>query len=389
MSLRVSQRITGEPTNTGSQQVRTRYSSTDGTLTAAGTPKAASPPISAASTAPTPPGVGAADASVPPTIVTTVTVTNVAWPPNASTLVHNANAAPRVVPVQPKTINDIRLGSRATSMMSVMTSLSLGVTDVDSQRRKLGTNRKTPTMPSATPAIRYNMVDFGTKWDRSVPAPAAVLKKISNTMCMITCIDCCSATAVVARVVLRPLFCRIRVLSASPPTPAGVVVAAKVLATCAIDSRQKFTDSSALAHSAAAAPTYVDAEIARPSSAHHQLALPSALKNVGTVLMNGYATYTSAPSSSSWTSWLRLNRVTASAWIFSVPVWRITAARLREMTPLASLTESRMCLGTAVLVSRRDAVSTASLPSTSIAAATASSAPYSADVVTNNCAMSA
>src|ERR1700761_1810875 len=108
MSLRVNQRITGQPTNTGSQQVSTRYSSTDGTLTAAGTPNAASPPISAASTAPTPPGVGAAEARVPPTIVTTVTVTNDALPPNASTLLHNASAAPRVVPVQPNTINPIR-----------------------------------------------------------------------------------------------------------------------------------------------------------------------------------------------------------------------------------------------------------------------------------------
>ena len=72
MSFSVSHRITGQPMNTGIQQVSTRYSSTDGTPTAAGTPNAASPPISAASTAPTPPGVGAAEASVPPTIVTTV-----------------------------------------------------------------------------------------------------------------------------------------------------------------------------------------------------------------------------------------------------------------------------------------------------------------------------
>src|SRR5262249_44841914 len=62
ISFSVSHRIPCHPTNTGSQQVSTRYSSTDGTPTAAGTPKAASPPISAASTAPTPPGVGAAEA---------------------------------------------------------------------------------------------------------------------------------------------------------------------------------------------------------------------------------------------------------------------------------------------------------------------------------------
>src|ERR1700742_645253 len=105
MSFSVGPRIPDQPTNPGSQQVSTRYSRTDGTPTAAGTPKAASPPISAASTAPTPPGVGAADASVPPTIVTTVQVTNVAPPPKAWTLAHSANAAPRVVPVQPNTIN--------------------------------------------------------------------------------------------------------------------------------------------------------------------------------------------------------------------------------------------------------------------------------------------
>ncbi len=72
---------------------------------------------------------------------------------------------------------------------------------------------------------------------------------------MITCTVCCSATAAVARMVDRPLFCKNRVLSASPPTPAGVVVAAKVLATCAIDSFQKFTVPSVQAHNAAAAPT--------------------------------------------------------------------------------------------------------------------------------------
>src|SRR5271163_5254577 len=126
MSLRVSQRITGQPTNTGSQHVSTRYSSTEGTATAAGTPKAARPPISAASTAPTPPGVGAAEARVPPTIVTTVTVTNVAWPLKAWTLAHSASAAPRVVPEQPRTINPSRLGSRASFTRSLVTSLSLG-----------------------------------------------------------------------------------------------------------------------------------------------------------------------------------------------------------------------------------------------------------------------
>src|ERR1700758_5576344 len=118
MWFSVSHRITRQPTNTGRPQGSTRYNRTDGTATAAGTPKAARPPISAASTAPTPPGVGAAEASVPPTIVTTVQVTNVAPPPKAWTLAHSANAAPRVVPAQPSTISPSRFGSRATSTRS-------------------------------------------------------------------------------------------------------------------------------------------------------------------------------------------------------------------------------------------------------------------------------
>src|SRR5690348_13686851 len=122
MSLAVSHRITGQPTNTGIQQVSIRYSSTDGTLTAAGTPNAARPPISAASTAPTPPGVGAAEANVPPTMVTTVTATKVVPPPKASTLAHNASAAPRVVPAQPSRISASRRGSRASLTRSDTTS---------------------------------------------------------------------------------------------------------------------------------------------------------------------------------------------------------------------------------------------------------------------------
>src|ERR1700736_6976145 len=130
MSFSVSQRMIGQPMNTGSQHVNTRYSSTDGTAIAVGTPNAARPPINAASTAPTPPGVGAAEARVPPTIVTTVTVTNVVWPPKAWTLAHSAIAAPRVVPAQPSRVNTSRLGSRASATRSVLTSLSFGRTSV-------------------------------------------------------------------------------------------------------------------------------------------------------------------------------------------------------------------------------------------------------------------
>src|ERR1700742_2513751 len=126
MSFSVGPRIPDQPTNPGSQQVSTRYSRTDGTPTAAGMPKAARPPINAASTAPTPPGVGAAEASVPPTIVTTVHVTNVAPPPKACTLDQSANAAPSVVPAQPNTISPSRFGSRATSTRSPASSLTFG-----------------------------------------------------------------------------------------------------------------------------------------------------------------------------------------------------------------------------------------------------------------------
>ena len=109
-------------------------------------------------------------------------------------------------------------------------------------------------------------------------APAAALKKISSATWVMTCTDCCSATAAVARSAPSPPFCRNRVLSASPPTPAGVVVAAKVLATCMIVRFRKLTSPSAHAHNAAAAPTYVSADTASPSSAHHQFAVRSSEK---------------------------------------------------------------------------------------------------------------
>ena len=58
------------------------------------------------------------------------------------------------------------------------------------------------------------------------------------------------------------------------------------------------------------------------------------------------------------------------------------------MTPLGSVTDSRICLGTADLVSRREALRTVSLPNASIAGAHVDSASYSADVVTSSWAMS-
>src|SRR5262245_44161170 len=101
------------------------------------------------------------------------------------------------------------------------------------------------------------------------------------------CTACCSATAAVARSAPRPPFCRNRVDSAKPPTPAGVVVAANVLATCMMTRFLKLTSPSAHAHNAAAAPIYVNADTASPASAHHQFAVLSSEKKAGTVLMNG------------------------------------------------------------------------------------------------------
>ena len=72
------------------------------------------------------------------------------------------------------------------------------------------------------------------KCERFVSRPATIEKKISKPTWVTTWTVCCSATAAVARTVPSPPFCRNRTLSASPPTPAGVVVAAKVLATCMI-----------------------------------------------------------------------------------------------------------------------------------------------------------
>ena len=131
---------------------------------------------------------------------------------------------------------------------------------------------------------------LGTKCDRLAETPAAAQKKISSPTWVITCTDCCNATAVVARNGSIPPFCRYLALSARPPTPAGVVVAAKVLATCMTIRPHRLTNPSAHAHNAAAAPTYVSPDTASPSRAHHQFAVRNSVKNVGTELMNGYAT---------------------------------------------------------------------------------------------------
>src|SRR5687768_13289646 len=109
-------------------------------------------------------------------------------------------------------------------------------------------------------------------------------------MWVITWTDCCSATAVVACIGVRPPFCRYLALRASPPTPAGVVVAANLLATCMTIRPHSLTTPSAAAHSAAAAPRYVSIDAANPRSANHQFAVRNSVRNVGTELMNGYAT---------------------------------------------------------------------------------------------------
>ena len=105
-------------------------------------------------TAPAPPGVGAADASVPPTMVTTVTVTNVVPPPKASTLAHNARAAPRVVAAQPKTISPSLPGLTDQIQQFAAHLASFGRTAVPSQRRNFGTMRNVPTALSAMPPAR-------------------------------------------------------------------------------------------------------------------------------------------------------------------------------------------------------------------------------------------
>src|ERR1700754_4938913 len=202
----------------------------------------------------------------------------------------SASAPPRVVAAQPRTMSTSRRGSLASSRRSRNTSLTRGPTVAASHVRSLGTTTNAATSSRSTPATTYTIVADGTKWDRLADAPANALNKISNTTWVTTCTDCCRATAVAARNAPSPPFCRNLALSARPPTPAGVVVAAKVLATCISVRLRKLTSPSAQAHSAAAAPRYFSADTAKPSSAHHQFAVRSSDKNVGTVLMNGNAT---------------------------------------------------------------------------------------------------
>src|SRR5690606_38476786 len=73
-SLRVRWLKASQPGRTGSYSVSSRYSSTAGAATSLGRPTAIRPTVSVASTAPTPPGVGAADPSALPARNTTATL---------------------------------------------------------------------------------------------------------------------------------------------------------------------------------------------------------------------------------------------------------------------------------------------------------------------------
>jgi hypothetical protein len=74
-----------QPTGTGSQKVSSRNSSTELTATPPGTPAAVSPAVSAASTAPRPPGVGMIEPIALPVRYTTPIFANGTSRPNAAT----------------------------------------------------------------------------------------------------------------------------------------------------------------------------------------------------------------------------------------------------------------------------------------------------------------
>jgi len=74
-----------QPTGTGSQKVSSRNSSTELTATPPGTPAAVSPAVSAASTAPRPPGVGMIEPIALPVRYTTPIFANGTSLPNAAT----------------------------------------------------------------------------------------------------------------------------------------------------------------------------------------------------------------------------------------------------------------------------------------------------------------
>src|SRR5690606_32756729 len=106
------------PGSTGNQNVSTRNSSTAGRPTVTGTPATVVRPVSsAASTAPSPPGVGAADPTALPARNTTATAAIPASPPNADTEKYRVSTKPRVSSSVPPTPMASRCGrcSRSSS----------------------------------------------------------------------------------------------------------------------------------------------------------------------------------------------------------------------------------------------------------------------------------
>ena len=271
MSPAVSQRMIGQPTNTGSQQVSAvERKSTDGTPMAGG-PNAARPPIGAASTAPTPPG-GRRRARVPLTMVTTVTVTKTCRRRRLDAGPQRQRR-PSVVAAHNRVRSPpSRFGSRI-QLDQFAADLLLSLMPVPSHRRSRGTNRKAP---SATDHRAGRAGGRSARsGERSADAPAATLKKISSATWVITWTDCCSATAAVARSVPRPAFCRNRCSRQAADTGRGGGRGERVggLHDDQIAEAHRFRRRWPTRRYLA--PTYVNADTVSPSSAHHQFAEPT------------------------------------------------------------------------------------------------------------------
>jgi hypothetical protein len=176
-------------------------------------------------------GMGAAEARVPPTIVTTVTMTNDVVPPMASILAHNASTMPRVVVAQPSAMSARRLGSRVISPKSLSTSLSRGRTAVANQRRSLGTNKMRRQGPAprwqpgtgSWPTVRMRQVGRCARGGAEEDEQRDIGDPLHR---LLQCDRRGGAQSA------RPFFCRNLVHSARPPTPGRVVVAANVWARC-------------------------------------------------------------------------------------------------------------------------------------------------------------
>ena len=180
--------------------------------------------MSAASTAPMPPGVGATDETAEPTRYTTPMLAMLTPPPKASTERTRAAMYASVRTADPPNSSSSLSGRRATSAMPCPERRRIGSTRLLRILRPHGSRNSRPESASTAVSPTSTVWPEGRKSIAPAPLrPAHSRKRNDRAMCMSSPESCCRPMLDEATARSMPCFWRKRTLVAIPPTRAGVM----------------------------------------------------------------------------------------------------------------------------------------------------------------------